>query len=210
MRIHFAEYYLGKLANFARSDKETSDFAAVMMMTARGHAAKAAIFCRVGRLRVSGIRSFMMGAAMCAPMVFTTAASAGDDPFAGLAGAWSGSGSVRLENGSTERLKCKGYYNAKANGLGMAINCGNAGFKINMRAQLTNAGGAISGTWEEREFNQTGNISGRATGSGFSLKFSGAITGSMSVTMSGSTQNVSISTGGPGFTGVNLSFAKNG
>lgn len=138
-------------------------------------------------------------------------ASAGDVTFASLDGAWGGSGKVRLENGSSEKLKCKGYYNAKSGTtLGMAINCGNATFKINMRANLTSAGGQISGTWEEREFNQSGNVSGKANASGFTLKFSGAISGSMSVTLSGNSQTVSISTGGPGFTGVNLEFAKNG
>lgn len=131
--------------------------------------------------------------------------------FSALDGAWSGSGSVRLENGKSERLRCKGYYNAKAgNSLGMAINCGNATFKINMRAALKSSGGAISGTWEEREFNQTGNVSGRQTANGFSLSFSGAISGSMHVTMTGSRQTVSISTGGPGFTGVKLQFGRSG
>lgn len=138
-------------------------------------------------------------------------AEALEGTFSALDGAWAGSGSVRLANGKSERLKCKGYYNAKSgNSLGMAINCGNASFKINMRAALKSAGGAISGTWEEREFNQTGNVSGRHTANGFSIKFSGAISGSMSVSMTGARQTVSISTGGPGFTGVNLQFAKSG
>ena len=79
-----------------------------------------------------------------------------------------------------------------------------------MRANLTSAGGQISGTWEEREFNQNGNVSGKATADSVSLAFSGAISGSMSITMSGKAQTVSISTGGPGFTGVNLQFAKSG
>jgi len=165
---------------------------------------------RLGEAFVTGIRTAFWTALVSAPLMLSTAVTAGDNPFEGLDGAWGGTGSVRLENGTTERLKCKGYYNAKANGLGMAINCGNAGFRINMRANLTNSGNQISGTWEEREFNQAGDISGKSTGSGFMLKFSGAITGSMSVTMTGATQTVSISTGGPGFTGVNLSFAKNG
>ena len=86
-------------------------------------------------------------------------ASAGDGAFSALDGAWAGTGKVRLENGSSERLKCKGYYNAKSgSNLGMAINCGNASFRINMRANLTNSGGQISGTWEEREFNQSGAV----------------------------------------------------
>ena len=130
-------------------------------------------------------------------------------PFSGLEGTWSGSGSVKLENGATERLKCKGYYTSKGGGgLGMAINCGNASFKINMRATLASSGSQITGSWEEREFNQAGEVAGKATNSGFSLKFSGAIAGSMTVSTTGNSQTVSISTGGPGFTGVNLQFAK--
>jgi hypothetical protein len=136
--------------------------------------------------------------------------AAAESLFAALDGAWSGSGNVRLENGKTERLKCMGYYNAKGAGLTLAINCGNPSFKINMRASLNSAGGQISGTWEEREFNQTGNVSGKATADRVSLAFSGAISGSMSITMAGNGQTVSITTGGPGFTGVNLQFAKSG
>ncbi len=56
---------------------------------------------------------------------------------------------MKLENGKTERLKCKGYYTSKDGGnLGMAINCGNASFKINMRATLASAGSQINGTWK--------------------------------------------------------------
>jgi len=152
-----------------------------------------------------------LAVAVCAAVgcVAMTPARALDGTFAPLDGTWGGSGSVRLENGKTERLKCKGYYNAKqGNSLGMAINCGNATFKINMRANLRSSGGSISGTWEEREFNQSGDVAGKQTANGFSLRFTGAISGSMSVTMAGARQTVSISTGGPGFTGVNLSFAK--
>lgn len=139
------------------------------------------------------------------------AVQAADATFAALDGAWAGSGSVRLENGKSERLKCRGYYNAKAgNSLGMAIACGNASFKINIRASLKSAGGSITGTWEEREFNQTGNVSGKQTANGFNLHFSGALSGSMSVATTGGSQTVSISTGGPGFTGAKLQFAKSG
>lgn len=155
-----------------------------------------------------------LATALCAAIAFAplpTPASALEGTFSALDGAWNGSGTVRLDSGKSERLRCKGYYNAKSsNSLGMAINCSNASFKINMRANLKSSGNSISGTWEEREFNQTGNVSGRQTGNGFSLKFSGAISGSMNVSMTGSRQTVSISTGGPGFTGVNLQFAKSG
>jgi hypothetical protein len=155
-------------------------------------------------------RLAMLAALLTASLLLPVPPAAADTPFTAFAGAWSGSGSARLENGKTERLKCKGYYVLKAagSGLGLAINCGNPSFKINMRANLTYADGQVSGTWEEREFNQAGDVSGKATETHISLSFSGAISGSMSVTMAGSGQTVSITTGGPGFTGVNLQFSK--
>ena len=130
--------------------------------------------------------------------------------FIALEGAWQGSGQVKMENGSTEKIKCKGYYNAKSGGagLGVAIDCANASVRINMRANLLDAGGKISGTWEEREFNQTGEITGKATDDKLSLTFAGGISGTMSISTSGTSQTVLISTGGPGFTGVNLQFSK--
>lgn len=149
----------------------------------------------------------MAAAALLALATYPT--SAADNPFAALDGAWGGSGSVRLDTGKTERLKCKGYYNVKGgSALGMAINCANPSFKINMRASLTSANGRISGSWEEREFNQVGTVSGKVTDKGMALNFSGAITGSMSIVMEGTGQTVTISTGGPGFIGANLQFAK--
>ncbi len=159
---------------------------------------------------MKSIRWGVVAGALIAGSLSAAPVLASDATFAALEGAWGGSGNVRLENGKTERLKCKGYYTTKAGGssLGMAINCGNPSFKINMRATLISAGGKITGTWEEREFNQAGDVTGASTDKGFSLKFSGAISGSMSVTMTDGNQTVSISTGGPGFTGVNLQFAK--
>lgn len=156
--------------------------------------------------------------ALLSAAVFALAATAAPGvsnagTFNALHGAWSGSGTVRLEDGSTQRIRCRGYYTSRSggSGLGMAINCSNsASFKIHMRANLSSSGNRITGSWEEREFNQAGNVSGSRTGNGFSLTFGGALSGSMSVTLSGSRQTVKISTGGPGFTGVNMQFAKSG
>jgi hypothetical protein len=130
--------------------------------------------------------------------------------FTTLDGAWNGSGQVRLENGKSERIKCNGYYTAKSggSGLGIAIRCANPSVRINMRATLVDAGGQVTGTWEEREFNQAGEVSGKATADKLTLTFGGAVSGTMSISTTGNTQSVSISTGGPGFTGVNLEFSK--
>jgi hypothetical protein len=148
--------------------------------------------------------------ALLAGFVITSAAAQSRSLFASLDGAWNGSGRVRLDNGRSERIKCKGYYNAKAGGaqLGIAIDCANAAVRINMRANLTDAAGKVSGTWEEREYNQSGNVTGSATADKLTLTFAGGLTGTLSIAANGSTQTVSISTGGPGFVGADLQFSK--
>lgn len=135
---------------------------------------------------------------------------AADPLFSTLDGAWHGAGKVKLENGKSESIKCKGYYNAKEGGssLSIAISCANPSVRINMRASLVDAGGSVTGTWEEREFNQTGEVKGKVSADRLSLTFGGGISGTMSILTSGGQQTVSISTGGPGFTGVNLEFSK--
>jgi hypothetical protein len=66
----------------------------------------------------------------------------------------------------------------------------------------------VTGTWEEREFNQAGDVHGKASADRLNLSFAGGISGSLSISTSGAQQTVSISTGGPGFTGVSLQFSK--
>lgn len=130
--------------------------------------------------------------------------------FSSLDGAWRGAGEIRLDSGKREKIKCKGYYNVKGGGaeLGVAIDCANASVRINMRAQLIDSAGKISGTWEEREFNQSGEVNGTATTDKLVLTFAGGISGNMAISSSGGSQTVSITTGGPGFVGADLTFSK--
>ena len=129
--------------------------------------------------------------------------------FAALDGAWTGSGQVKLDSGKSEKIKCKGYYTAKGGSeLGIAIDCANASVRINMRAKLLDAAGKVTGTWEEREFNQSGEVNGSATADKLTVTIAGGLTGTLSISANGSSQTVSISTGGPGFVGADLQFSK--
>lgn len=149
--------------------------------------------------------------ATCCGLVSPAAADPqGAKLFSALDGAWRGAGEIRLDSGKREKIKCKGYYNAKGGGaeLGVAIDCANASVRINMRAQLVDAAGKITGTWEEREFNQSGEVTGTASADKLSLTFAGGISGSMAISSNGGSQTVSITTGGPGFVGADLTFSK--
>ncbi len=140
----------------------------------------------------------------------TLPALAADNPFNSLAGTWNGSGTASFEGGKTESLRCKGYYTNGSGGanLGLSIRCANASAKVELRANLNYANGNVSGDWEERTYNQSGTVSGKASSSKLSLAISGGIQGSISVTVGGGSHSVVVNTGGSVLKGINVSMSR--
>lgn len=136
--------------------------------------------------------------------------AASDNPFVELAGTWSGSGTARFDGGKTESLRCRGYYtnNGNPQSLGLSIRCANASAKVELRANLLNANGEVSGSWEERTYNQSGTVTGRVTANRMNLSITGGINGSMTVAISGGSHSVTVATSGPSFKGVNISMSR--
>lgn len=131
-------------------------------------------------------------------------------PFPRFVGSWSGNGQVHLEQGKTEQITCRAYYNAKSadSDLALAIRCASSSYKIEMRATLSQRDGRVTGQWEERTFNAAGAVSGRATESSLNLAISGAVSGTMSVINSEAGQRIEIKTIGTGLAGVTISLAR--
>ena len=140
----------------------------------------------------------------------TTLPASADTPFSALAGSWSGSGQIRLDNGSSEQLSCKALYNPKESGatLGMSLRCASQSYKIELRSTLAYEGGRVTGSWEERTFNAGGEVTGRASAGAINLVFSGNVSGSLSVTFGGSNQRVALTTKGSGLAGLSLNLSK--
>ncbi len=161
---------------------------------------------------MSGARftSLFLAALMliCASQFSASTAEAAD-VFKQLNGSWRGSGAVRLQGGN-ERISCRGYYNVKSGGSGLsiAIRCAAPSYRIEMRSNVTDSGGRLSGNWEERTFNAEGALSGSVTGSSVNLSISGVITGSMSISVNGSSHQVNLSASGPRFKGMSLSMSR--
>lgn len=130
-------------------------------------------------------------------------------PITQLAGSWQGSGAVRFEGGQSERLTCRGYYTAKGAGIAIALRCASSSAMINLRSTLSYNSGYLSGSWEERTFNASGEVSGRAANGSMNLVIHGSgLSGSMSVSFSGSSQSVSISTSGTGLKSVSITLRR--
>jgi len=153
-----------------------------------------------------------VAAASAAAVLMIGVPAVAGSPFSSLVGTWSGNGTAHLEGGKSERLSCKGYYSGSGGSvLKLNIICANPSTKVELRSVLKYAGGHVSGTWEERNYNQTGTITGTASDSKMGLSITGTgLTGFLSVSVGGSSQSVSLSTKGSTLKGVSITFSRTG
>ena len=150
-----------------------------------------------------------------APITGVLAILATDAPaasrFNALLGAWSGSGRSTYQDGQTEPMRCTAFYTGNGPRLRLAIRCQSASNEIEIRGQLTASGDRISGTWEERTFNASGEANGRLAGNRMTLSVAGGgFSGSMSVVFSGGRQVVTIATEGISLKSVTVTLLKSG
>jgi hypothetical protein len=131
-----------------------------------------------------------------------------DTPIAKLNGTWTGDGQARFDQGQSEQIKCKAYYDLKSEGsaMALAIRCASSSYKIEMRAHLNLQGDRVTGHWEERSFNAEGGVSGHTTERSLNLAITGAVSGSMSLKIDQSGHRVDITTSGGGLAGVSIKF----
>ncbi|MFW6024614.1 MAG: hypothetical protein ACOC8P_03245 [Dichotomicrobium sp.] len=151
----------------------------------------------------------MPATALAISLAYTSAVSAAT-PFDKLFGSWGGSGLMRLEDGTTRRMRCNTYYTGRASQLGMVVRCtGDNDNKIEIRSRLSYSGGRLSGQWEERTYNARGRVSGTAGDNRINLNITGGgLTGRMAVSLSGSRQNVNITTQGIPLKSVTITLAR--
>ena len=142
--------------------------------------------------------------------VWGSASHAQSGPFAGMAGNWSGAGTVILEDGSTERIRCRASYAVGAGGSGLqqSLTCASDSYKFNIITNLMAQGAAVSGTWSETSRNINGNIEGRSGGGNFQVTATApAFSAAISLTTRGNKQSVVIKAETQ-FKGVNISMSK--
>jgi hypothetical protein len=133
---------------------------------------------------------------LCAVLLLPgSAARAQQAPFAGMAGVWSGNGTITLEDGSSERIRCRATYavSREGEGLNQSLVCASDSYKFDLRSNVTASNGALSGTWSEVSRNVGGNLEGRASAGHFNVVVSApAFTANVSLTTRGNKQTVSI------------------
>lgn len=129
----------------------------------------------------------------------------------GMNGYWSGNGSVVLANGNTERVKCAVTYRISENGtqIRQTMRCASADYKIDALAELRVKGERVSGSWEEKTYSATGEVSGKFADNAFALNIKGAnFSAAMNVSLSDCKQNISISPQGLDVTRISIGLGK--
>jgi hypothetical protein len=151
--------------------------------------------------------------ALATLLVATVAGSASyaqSGPFAGMAGNWAGGGSVTLDDGSTERIRCRASYAVGAGGNGLNLNllCASASYKFDLQGNVIAESGALSGTWSESSRGINGTLQGRGGGGNFQVVASaGGFTANLSLTTRGNKQSIVIRAEN-GFRGASMSLSR--
>ena len=159
----------------------------------------------------AGLRWLLVAAiALLAASVSGTASYAQSGPFTGMAGNWSGGGTVTLDDGSTERIRCRATYavGGGGNGLNQSLLCASDSYKFDLRSNVIAEGGTLSGTWSEGSRGINGTLQGRGTGGNFQVLASAAgFNANISLTTRGNRQSVVIQ-GESQFRGASISLSR--
>jgi hypothetical protein len=131
-------------------------------------------------------------------------------PFAGFEGSWSGTGTVALSDGSTERIRCKADYKVNGTGLSLkqSLHCASDSYKFDLSSDVTSQGERISGNWSEASRNIFGNLQGTAGGGQLEVFVeANGFAANLTLRTTGNKQTVQINSKGE-IRGVNITMVK--
>ena len=125
-----------------------------------------------------------------------------------MAGTWSGGGTITLDDGSRERIRCRASYQVTGPNMTMALTCASDAYKFNLGANVADQGGQVTGTWNESSRNISGTLQGRGGGGNFQIVVSTVgFNASVSLRTTGNKQAVSLRADNL-FRGADISLSK--
>jgi hypothetical protein len=148
--------------------------------------------------------------AMLAVTLSGSASHAQSGPFAGMGGVWGGEGVVTLDDGSTERIRCRATYaiGPGGTGLNLTLLCASDSYKFDLAGNVISDRGELSGTWRESSRGITGSLQGRGANGNFQVIASAAgFRANLSLSTRGNRQSVLIRAEN-GFRGASISLSR--
>lgn len=132
-------------------------------------------------------------------------------PFAGMAGVWSGKGTISFESGAREAIRCRATYSVREDGtaLQQTLRCASDSYKIELTSNVVANGNKLSGSWSESTRNVSGDVQGTMAGGRFQVVVSaGTFSANLVATTRGNSQSVVINSQGSEFKGANITLTR--
>ncbi|QQN61564.1 hypothetical protein JIR23_18125 [Bradyrhizobium diazoefficiens] len=153
-------------------------------------------------------RLLMAAAVLLVTAVASSETKAQVSPFAPMAGSWSGGGTAILDDGSTERIRCRAKYAPIGPTMELALTCASDAYKFNLAANVRAEGSAITGSWSEASRNISGSLQGRGGGGNFEVVASAAgFNANIALRTSGNKQTITIRADSQ-FRGANIAMSR--
>lgn len=158
----------------------------------------------------TGSWRLLLTAAVCCAAVSASPLRAQSGPFAGLAGRWNGGGTVTLDDGSSEHIRCQATYEVVGGPqMNLTLTCASEAYKFNLDGHVVaGANGAVEGTWHETSRNVGGNLQGHGDHGNFKMVASGpGLNADISLTTRGNRQSIVMKTDGT-FRGASITLSR--
>jgi hypothetical protein len=148
-----------------------------------------------------------LGLAVCATVAHAQTKPLKMEEFSGY---WTGNGEVTMANGAVEQLKCVATYRNAAQNIRQQLRCASQAYSISSTADLTVAGEAVKGKWEEKTYAANGEINGHVTSDGgMSLSIKGpTFTAEMLVAHTACKQAIDITPTGADVSKIKMQLGK--
>lgn len=144
-------------------------------------------------------------------LVSTRSFAQSGQPFTGMSGVWSGKGSISLEGGAREAIRCRATYAVRndGNALQQTLRCASDSYKIELTSNVVASGGKLTGTWSEATRNVSGDVEGTTSGGRFQVVVrAGTFSADLTLTTRGNSQSVVIRSESGEFTGANITLTR--
>jgi hypothetical protein len=158
-------------------------------------------------VRAAAGTGFAMAQWLGAPMAESQATE-----FNSMAGAWSGTGVISVNN-NKERLRCRANY-AVSNGgttVDLQIRCASDSYKFDLQGGVNARNGAITGTWSESAHGAAGEIAGTVKGGVITARATGPyFSAHLSLRTNGNSQQIALNSPGSQISSVTMALSKAG
>jgi hypothetical protein len=150
--------------------------------------------------REGAFRRVVLCASALAFCLSPALAQSQESQFLNMQGAWSGDGVITVNDGRSERIRCRAKYFVSPSGhsIDQQLRCASDSYRFDVNSGLVlQQDGSIAGVWTESTRNITGHVNARVNEDSIDAKISGpGFTADMIVTTDADHQSVQISPNG--------------